>query len=311
MADHVPVGALTEEQHPLGHQRVEPAAGLVDPFRDEVGGEPSREHVRGRRIRPHVPPLGERHGAGVEPCVDHLRDAAGLLPSSPGRRGDLVDGRPVGIDAGHVAAGQLGQLGQGPHHRVVVLAGHRQMGSGVPQNRSRESDQSTLLRSQSPYRPCLMCSGYQLTALVGVQQLVLPFGGADVPGRPGVIEERSLASPAERVGVLVGARRGPGALASRGPRSMSGSASLTNVPGRTAGPAGEPAFLVHRVEHGPALLPADLEVLRRRRRGPCARARFPPRGRRSPARTPPGAHVGIVDVRKRRSVPRADQLRCP
>ncbi len=35
------------------------------------------------------------------------------------------------------------------------------MGSGVPQKRVRDSDQSTLLRSQSPYRPHLMVSGYQ------------------------------------------------------------------------------------------------------------------------------------------------------
>src|SRR5207247_10063140 len=41
--------------------------------------------------------------------------------------------------------------------------GQIQIGSGVPQYLSRESDQSTLFASQSPYRPCLMCSGYQLT----------------------------------------------------------------------------------------------------------------------------------------------------
>ena len=40
---------------------------------------------------------------------------------------------------------------------------HRQIGSGVPQYRSRDSAQSTLFSSQSPYRPCLMCGGYQFT----------------------------------------------------------------------------------------------------------------------------------------------------
>src|SRR5919106_486598 len=39
----------------------------------------------------------------------------------------------------------------------------RHTGSGVPQYRSRDSAQSTLFSSQSPYRPCLMCSGYQFT----------------------------------------------------------------------------------------------------------------------------------------------------
>ena len=39
---------------------------------------------------------------------------------------------------------------------------HCQMGMGVPQYRSREMAQSTLLRSHSPNRPSLMYSGYQL-----------------------------------------------------------------------------------------------------------------------------------------------------
>ena len=39
-----------------------------------------------------------------------------------------------------------------------------QMFSGVPQNRSRESAQSTLFRRKSPKRPSLMCSGSQCTA---------------------------------------------------------------------------------------------------------------------------------------------------
>ena len=36
---------------------------------------------------------------------------------------------------------------------------HSYSGSGVPQYRVRDSAQSTLLRSHSPYRPCLMVAG--------------------------------------------------------------------------------------------------------------------------------------------------------
>jgi hypothetical protein len=46
--------------------------------------------------------------------------------------------------------------------RRAGSASLRQIGSGVPQYRSRDSAQSTLLFSQSPYRPVLMLSGYQL-----------------------------------------------------------------------------------------------------------------------------------------------------
>ncbi len=38
---------------------------------------------------------------------------------------------------------------------------HSQIGSGVPQYRFLDSAQSTLLRSHSPYRPCLIVSGNQ------------------------------------------------------------------------------------------------------------------------------------------------------
>ncbi len=41
---------------------------------------------------------------------------------------------------------------------------HRHAGSGVPQYRSRESDQSMLFSSHLPNRPCLRWSGYQVTS---------------------------------------------------------------------------------------------------------------------------------------------------
>src|SRR6185437_10360957 len=45
--------------------------------------------------------------------------------------------------------------------QVVWPPGHSQTGSGVPQYRVRDSAQSMLLRSHSPYRPCLMVGGCQ------------------------------------------------------------------------------------------------------------------------------------------------------
>ncbi len=47
-----------------------------------------------------------------------------------------------------------------PTH-VRCPSAHRQIGSGVPQYRLRDSAQSTLLASQSPYRPVLMPDGCQ------------------------------------------------------------------------------------------------------------------------------------------------------
>ncbi len=49
-----------------------------------------------------------------------------------------------------------------PTHVSWPQSPQRQTGIGVPQNRSRLSAQSTLFSSQSPNRPCLMCSGCQV-----------------------------------------------------------------------------------------------------------------------------------------------------
>jgi hypothetical protein len=49
-----------------------------------------------------------------------------------------------------------------PTHTSWLQSWQRQTGIGVPQYRSRDNAQSTLFSSQSPKRPCLMWSGYQL-----------------------------------------------------------------------------------------------------------------------------------------------------
>ncbi len=53
-------------------------------------------------------------------------------------------------------------VSRSPKHSSSPHVSHRQMGRGVPQYRSREMAQSTLLRNHSPNLPCWMCSGCQL-----------------------------------------------------------------------------------------------------------------------------------------------------
>ena len=47
---------------------------------------------------------------------------------------------------------------------------HRQIGSGVPQKRSRESAQSTLFASHSPNRPSRMYPGCQSTVALAAMR---------------------------------------------------------------------------------------------------------------------------------------------
>ena len=100
---HVAIGALAEDQRVDGQQRVEPAPGLVDGLGDEVGREGERLRRSGR-VR--VADLGRRHGARVEPGVDHRLDPARhrqlvVGPLGGARRTDerhLVDRRTVRVE---------------------------------------------------------------------------------------------------------------------------------------------------------------------------------------------------------------------
>ncbi len=69
-AHHVLVGRPVEDQRADRHQRVEPAAGLVDRLADELRGVGAAELVL---VLPWGAEPGERHRARVVPGVDDLR----------------------------------------------------------------------------------------------------------------------------------------------------------------------------------------------------------------------------------------------
>src|ERR1700689_1852703 len=74
-----------------------------------------------------------------------------VIPSTNGRCGSSpVRSAPASSDS---SASEPTQ--------VTCDCAHTHSGSGVPQYRVRDSAQSTLLRSHSPYRPCLTVAGHQ------------------------------------------------------------------------------------------------------------------------------------------------------
>ncbi len=200
-AQHVLVGALLEHQRADGHQRVEPAAGLVDRLADELGRVGGLELLV---VAMRCAPLGERHGARVVPGVDHLADPAeGALLAGQGE-GDLVDERPVRVEIGEVLAGEFRQLGEradGDHAgRVGVVAPDRQRRAPVPVAGERPVD---VVVQPVAVAAVLDVLGVPGGLLVLREQLVLDLRGADVPGRLRVVHERRVAAPAVRIAVLV------------------------------------------------------------------------------------------------------------
>ena len=215
-ADHVAVGGLVEQQRAHGQQRVEPAAGLVDGLGDEVGREGLLEG--GPAVgRVRVAPLGERHRPRVEPGVEHVGDPPGLLPAVRAGEGDLVHERPVGVEAGQVAAGLGRQVGQALDHGQVLVG-------AAPQRQGRAPvagpGQRPVDVVGQPVAEAAVADVLGAPADAGVlgQQPVLDRRGPGVPGGQRVVDQRRVAAPAERVGVACGSRPATAAPAGAGPR---------------------------------------------------------------------------------------------
>ncbi len=200
-ADDVLVRRLVEHQGADGHQRVEPAAGLVDRLGDELRRVPALEQLL---VLVRVAPLRERHRARVVPGVDDLGHAGGRRPAAVlgAGEGDLVDERAVRVQPGLVGAGQLGELRAGADHREVVLRAAPDGQRGAPVAVAGERPVDVVVEPVAV--PAVLDPLREpVGLLVLLEEAVLDGGGADVPGRLRVVEQRGVAAPAVRVAVLV------------------------------------------------------------------------------------------------------------
>ena len=225
-ADDVLVRRAVEQQRRDREQRVEPAARLVERLADEVGGEARLEVllVLERRVI-----LGERHRARVEPDVDDLGHAAHRPLALRARERDVVDEGPVRVlELDARALPQLGERADAVDVLGVRLAApDRQRRAPVALARQRPVDVVLQPLAEAPVLDVL---GMPVDRLVGGEQAVAQPARGDVPRRLGVVEQRRPAAPAVRVGVLVDLLAEEPARARAGPRSRSGSASLTKRP---------------------------------------------------------------------------------
>ena len=200
-AHDVAVARPVEHEGADRHQGVEPAAGLVDGLADEVGRVVGLQLLR-RPGRVRVAPLRERHSPGVEPGVDHLGHATIGGPVADDL--DVIDEGTVRVEIAQVTAGQLTQLFQGADTdqvgRIVDVAPDGQRCAPVAAARQRPVD---VVVQPVAVAAVLDGRGIPGGGLVLSQQLILDAGGADVPGRLGVVQQRGVAAPAVRVSVKV------------------------------------------------------------------------------------------------------------
>ena len=190
-----------EDQRADGQQRVEPAARLVDGFGDEIRREVLLEDLL---VLKGIVPLGERHGAGIIPAVDHFAGARHVAMALGALHAHAIDERLVQLDIlGHIFA-HFAQLGDGADgvHVPAILAdpdGQRR----APIALAGEAPVDHILQ-EIAHAAVLDVVGHPVDGLVVGQQAVAQLGHADEPGGARVIDQRRVAAPAEGVIVRVG-----------------------------------------------------------------------------------------------------------
>ncbi len=256
-ADDALEGAASLDQRRHGEQAVEPAARLVDGLADVVGGEALAEELL---VLERVVPLAERHGAGVEPGVDDLGHAAHLAGAVGTGERDVVDVGPVEFQILWNGTGRhLFELRDGPDAvRMPLLAAPDGQGRApVPVAAERPVDVAGQPLAEAPVLDVLRVPDH---VVVGRDELVLDRRGLDVPRRLGVVEQRRVAAPAERVAVLVGLDAEE--KASGLEVGDDGRVCVLDVdPGPRRDLGDEPALEVDGVDHRQVVLHTDAHVL--------------------------------------------------
>ena len=190
-------------------EAVEPAAGLVNRLADIVRGEPAVVLLVNILVLERVVPLGEWHGAGVEPGVHHLGNAAHLPTAAIGRalQQHVVDVGPVQVKVFHAFPGLRRRHGLEFGHATYALGvtavlalpdGYR--GAPVPLPGYGPVD---VVSQPFAKPPVLDVIGIPVDFIVAADEFVLESRGANVPGTLGVVEQWGVATPAEGVGVPV------------------------------------------------------------------------------------------------------------
>ena len=195
-------GALAKQLGGDGQQGIEPAAGLVDGFADEVGGETLLELFF---VLKGIMPLGEGHGAAVVPAVDDFLGAVHGLAAMGAPEDHFVDVGTMQLRQIHFADGHIQQLLLAADNVHMAFFAQPDGQRGAPIALTAQAPVHHVLQEVA-HTAFLDVVGHPVDgAVVGHQ--VVPHGGhLDEPGGTGIIEQRRIAAPAE--GIIMGEGHG-------------------------------------------------------------------------------------------------------
>ncbi len=231
-----------------------------------------------------IVPLRERHRARVEPGVDHLaaRGASCRRPRARGHVYASMNGLCGSKSAGSAlprSRRELGVAARSPRRaadpRRTPTPGAACPSSGRARAPSRRCSPATRRSARCP-----TSGGCQSIARVEREHPVLDRRRADEPRLARVVEQRRVAAPAVRIGVLDRARF-PEHAAPFSSSMIAGVGVLHEHARRPrAGPPGIRPRVVHRAAAAPARAACPPRSRPRRTPAPCA----PPRCRPPPTR---------------------------
>ena len=190
-------------------EAVEPAPSLIYSFTDIVRREPSVFLLVNSLVFERVVPLGEGHCARVEPGVHHLWNAAHLPAAAIGRalQRHVVDVGPVQVKLFQAFPGLWQRLyrefGRAPDALSVTAVLALPDGYGCAPVPLPGYCPVDVVAQPLAKSAVLDVIGIPVDFIVAADQFVLEGRGSDIPGTLGVVEQRSVATPAEGVGVAV------------------------------------------------------------------------------------------------------------
>ena len=197
--DDVLVWRLVEDEGADREKGVEPAAGLVDGLGNEVCRELGLEEFL---VLEGIVVLGEGHGAGVEPAVDDFGDTLHLAAAVRALQLHAVHIGTVEFDVIRALDGFFLQFLDGTDAvSATAVRALPDVERGTPVT---VTGQAPVLDVLEPVAEPAFADGLRdpVDGVVVSDEVVTDVGHLDEPGLSGVVDERRVAAPAERVVML-------------------------------------------------------------------------------------------------------------
>ncbi len=190
------VRRLAHDEGGDGHQRVEPAACLVDALADEVSRE---QLIKVVFVFKWIVPLRIRHGAGVKPAVHDLGDTCHRAAALAAGEMDVIHVRTMELDvAGDVFLRAVRQFLTGADTLDIAALAAPDRDRGAPVTVSGDRP---VLDVRDPVAKALFADEVRMPfdGVVVGNELILELGHLDVPTGLRIVDERCAAAPAVRI----------------------------------------------------------------------------------------------------------------